>query len=778
MTTEREQPETGNFESKPRLNADYDPIIARTHKIVNEHLERLFADMVKTATGRLVSLDGKTQGYDEQGDYKKQALERESFRYLLSDVNELTSNFIVNVNKQLRPGRENSGLSARQELSLVSHEEMEEMVAITAMNANAVNEFGEAISDLGERINYLEIKNAPIFSRDAISPKGICEAYQKTLNQLDVGTVVNLALLKLFDDEVNLKLKGLYDRLNQVFIDADIMPEIDHALNSDESPSGELDNGQYDKAYDVQEEENRLSADGTETSNERQVDRSHFVSRSQAELNDIVSQFTQGDINLSADTLNMPEARLPESFYKDPAQQNLGSQHYYQRRDVVQSLNRLQQRLMEQGSDTQLNNAEQIKKSLMEDIDGRNVDGTAKEVSVLDERNIDFVGMLFNAIADDRNISKVVGKLVSQLHIPVIKVALDDEKLFQDRMHPTRKVLNLIPRAGKGVTDTHDRLYNKIENVVIDILAEHDVDIDSFYNAVDALHKIIHHEEKSAAVVEKEEKRNVIKAHARKVVVAELRKYTIGKTIPKNVQPLILKHWSTLMLNRYINHGNESELWSQASMLCRLVIDALQPVKDKKQWQFLENHYCALVEAIHDELYETQQDKPDIDLQIEILNNTFNKMLFKYGKKFKKDDEDEAETETDTEVESETEKAAEAPIDHVAQKEIAAYEAAMAKIRNEEESVVEKVARLPTYVKAGTWFEIYNGKNAPLRRLKMSVILLETAEIVFVDHKGVKGMAKDAGVFAEELASNKSRILADHSTFDDALGKVMSMMAA
>ena len=102
----------------------------------------------------------------------------------------------------------------------------------------------------------------------------------------------------------------------------------------------------------------------------------------------------------------------------------------------------------------------------------------------------------------------------------------------------------------------------------------------------------------------------------------------------------------------------------------------------------------------------------------------------------------------------------------------------MARIKNEEESVVEKVARLPTYVKAGAWFEIYNGENAPLRRLKMSVILLETAKIVFVDHKGVKGIEKDAGIFAEELEANKSRIIADHSTFDNALGKVISMMAA
>ena len=55
-----------------------------------------------------------------------------------------------------------------------------------------------------------------------------------------------------------------------------------------------------------------------------------------------------------------------------------------------------------------------------------------------------------------------------------------------------------------------------------DILAEHDVDIDSFFKAVDALHKIIHIEEQTSANNEKEEQRNIIKEHGGTVVVVSL----------------------------------------------------------------------------------------------------------------------------------------------------------------------------------------------------------------------------------------------------------------
>jgi len=608
------------------------------------------------------------------------------------------------------------------------------------MHANALNDFGETISNLNTRVEYLEIKNAPIFDSKAISPKGISEAYQKTLNQLNMGTDVNLELFKLFDEEIIQKLESMYGSLNQIFIDADIMPEIIHTSHD----------------FEVPEEEDTFSTQTVDHSDIQENVHTNFIPRSQAELNHIVSQFTRGNISVPGD-----ELKVPASFHKDPAVQNIDGKKYYQRKDVVRSLNRLQKKILEQGKNSELNTAEEIKRSFMDDIGGNDNDGIAREVSVLDERNIDFVGMMFNAITDDNSISDVVTDLVTQLHVPVIKVALNDEQLFQDKAHPTRKVLNLIPKAGKGITNTEDKLYNKIDHVVKNILAEHDVDIDSFYKAVDALHKIIHIQEKTSANNEKEEQRSIIKEHARTVVVAEIRKYSIGRYIPKDVQPLILKHWSTLMLNRYIRHGNESVLWTQSSMLCKLIIDMLQPVKHKFQLEQLTSQYNALIEVVNDELYETQQDKASIDIQLTTLKNTFEKMIDKHAQ-----------------LMIDEENIPRAEIDYAVQKEMAEYDAAMARIKEEEESVVDKVARLPTYVKNGVWFEIYNGEDHPIRRLKMSVILIETGKIVFVDRNGIKGIEKDAGEFADELNNNKSRVIADHSTFDHALGKVITIMAA
>ena len=90
----------------------------------------------------------------------------------------------------------------------------------------------------------------------------------------------------------------------------------------------------------------------------------------------------------------------------------------------------------------------------------------------------------------------------------------------------------------------------------------------------------------------------------------------------------------------------------------------------------------------------------------------------------------------------------------------------------------QKIARLPDSIKPGIWYEIYAGAGKPVRRLKLSVILQDTGSLVFVDRKGIKILEKDAEEFACEIKEERSRLLADHSTFDSALGKIIGSIAA
>ena len=86
-----------------------------------------------------------------------------------------------------------------------------------------------------------------------------------------------------------------------------------------------------------------------------------------------------------------------------------------------------------------------------------------------------------------------------------------------------------------------------------------------------------------------------------------------------------------------------------------------------------------------------------------------------------------------------------------------------------EKAARAKLDKLPHDVQPGAWFIVFNGEGRPVRRLKLAVILMQDATMVFVDHLGNVVVEKDAEEFAEELARGASVIIMQHSVFDHAL---------
>jgi hypothetical protein len=289
------------------------------------------------------------------------------------------------------------------------------------------------------------------------------------------------------------------------------------------------------------------------------------------------------------------------------------------------------------------------------------------------------------------------------------------------------------------------------------------------------LHKLIAIEEEVAAENEKIEQFEILQDHARDVVLTEMRHVTTNKKVPKSVQPLVLKHWPTMMCNRYVNYGKESSEWLLSLMLLKLLMKCLQPVKNKSQWQMLNANHEPLIEAVNDELYETQQDRKEIDAQIAALKQIFLKMLDDYGYKLVEEAEAEEPDQTSTAtpyVEEENIDAANEVFDE------SEHDEEIARIEEQARIAREKISKLPSDLHPGAWFEIFNGDDKPVRRLKLSIILTEVAKLIFVDCHGVKVIEKDAGDFARELKNKQSSFIADHSTFNHALVSVIHKLAA
>jgi hypothetical protein len=183
----------------------------------------------------------------------------------------------------------------------------------------------------------------------------------------------------------------------------------------------------------------------------------------------------------------------------------------------------------------------------------------------------------------------------------------------------------------------------------------------------------------------------------------------------------------------------------------------MQPIRFQSQYNLVKTNHMALIDAVNDELDETQQDKTEIAGQIKTLKKYFLKLISHY----------------DLKIINQTNK-------NLTEEELLSdgNEEELQQIQQQVQTAEQKIAQLSSSTTPGAWYEIYTGKDKALRRLKLSVILTEAAQLILVDRKGVKVIEKDAEEFAKELEDNRSRLLADHSTFDHALGKVIGSIAA
>ncbi len=824
-----------NTSPKTRCN-QLDTLIIDALDSLKAELHRRISEMLNGADQHLSDFPEFTESDEMKEHYKK------LIGILHFERNKIDTEFFKALNEINYHGDQTQIGESKQQggLSLVDQDEMDEMVAVTAMYSKALNKYEEEVNNLEARIEYLERSRNITAPRYTFNPKHICEAFQTALSQIDIPLDYKLLLFKLFDQEVSSRLGEMYRSINQLFITADVMPEVVYSVERQDSetesakptcstptsdtglqtPSGEgpqIPNVTNPQSTGVANRQNPrvlspanpsvissqnphvtsphrpsvisaqspsvisaqspsvispqnheyASGRGSGRFGQQRNSFGNSIAGSQDEISRLLNQFMAGSGTARGEG-------VPESFSITPS--DTDGYSCYSRNDLMNALSNLQGNLVEVDLDkVQAIDAENIKRAILADMGRSNGGAIAKKVHVFDQRRIDFVGMMFHAIATDKNISTLVVNLIRLLQIPVTKAAIFDEHLFTKKDHPVRSTLDLITKAGRGITEDSDSVFVALKAIVDRLLQDYDADLSSFDRAADALQTLIKDNEEECYENERIERHALIKQHARRVVLGEMRRITLHKVIPKKVRPLMLKHWPTLMFNYYINRGIQSSEWLGSLKLFNRLMESLQPISNVSQWRRLKDNHESLIASVREELYRTRQDKAEIDTQISELKKTFWKMLDLYEQRHLETQRAEtadqsARTEQTTDEEN-IETTNKALIEYD-------YDANVARIKEEARIAEEKISKLPGNLHPGVWFEVFNGEDKPVRRLKLSVLLTEAAKLIFVDRHGVKVIEKDVNEFLRELDNEQSRFIADHSTFEQALATVIHKLAA
>jgi len=780
---------SSNKPSGQAAKSNLKQLISQIAGCLNEELSELIGRLFDGADDMLFQLAENADSNEDQNEYF------DTMRMLRIERKNIGQNFAENIKTHLQTRKNENNQSTdfeEEELSLVDQDEMEELVAVSAMHSKAMNLYGEAVGHLEARIEFLSLKSPGLFDKDALAPKNICDSFKDALCSIELSTNNKLVLYKLFDQEVILHLEPLYKKLNQIFIDQGVLPQIKLGDSADkktaqrntvsaqteqpqETDAVYLENPTYNagQASTYSYNNGMGGAGGNVNGN------SHGTQISGASNNStlngatvtgssnqqaLVNQFISGELTASG-------PGIPASFTTKNNSPSRNGMQYYDRRDVMNALSSLQQNVAQSSAPIEQIDAADFKRALLADMGSRSGGAVTKQVNLVDEKTIDFIEMLFDAIIEDSSISAAVTNLLLRLQIPVIKVAMLDKDFFANGEHPCRTTLNLIAYLGRGLSNTDDNLFNKLNSVVEALLNDFDIDINSFENASNRLEEIELEELQITSEKEKTTQKIALQTHAREVVLAELQYHVMNKVLPKIAQKLILKFWSTLMFHRYIKFGKSSDDWKESVSTVNRLIQLLQPIESSQAYNQLSTEKDEILDSIHNSLLETKQNPVDIEAEINNVFLDFENTLqnSQYNPSNMNDNGTYFTSVEDSEIETD---------DLLFEPTLEFEEEIVDPLQDQINSAREKIANLPHEVRPGVWFKVFNGDDSAARRVKLSVIIMEEAKLVFVDRMGIKVIEKDAAEFTNELSSETSQIIADHSAFDHALGMVINSLSA
>ena len=453
----------------------------------------------------------------------------------------------------------------------------------------------------------------------------------------------------------------------------------------------------------------------------------------------VISEFINGDMD---DNKNKSSQNRPKN-----------TKHALPRNDVIEALSKLQPIYKSEyvvGQKTNINTNE-FKTALLNSVAKVNPGAVTRSVNQIDGRTIDFVEMIFGAFLRDKNISFAIKSLLLRLQIPVIKIAMLDTKFFYNHKHPARNVLDEIAHIGIGIDDPEDTVLKTIDLIINQLISSFDKNIISFHTSLKALTRLKKIEQGKLDDNEKQTKKNILKEHARQSVLTTLQSH-IGKTsLPKGVQPLILKQWSTLMFHRFIRFGKDSAQWNECTDILNKIVTSIRTAECHEELNQITSFQNSLHHDVEEILHETKINKEHIHNSVNTLKLIINKNVAFSEKHLESvgiDDNQKSRQSADIAIEQKTD---------------------LAK---------EKISQLPESVSPGSWFEVYSEDTDSIRRLKLSVIIDDTAKLIFIDRMGLKVMEKDAGQFAEEIDLKKSQFIADHSIFNHALSNVIMSLSS
>ena len=409
-----------------------------------------------------------------------------------------------------------------------------------------------------------------------------------------------------------------------------------------------------------------------------------------------------------------------------------------------------------------------ISASLGEMLQENQEEGVISAVDRQSSDIINLVTLLYDAIWQDESVPIPIKELIGRTQITIIKVALSDQNFFNNESHPARQLLNEFAEAGIGWTEVEnlaqDPLYKQIEESVTKVQAEYTGEVEFFeglqkeFRAFRAREAAKTRQLEQRILKNKESKERL--EDIKELVSQKIEERILGRDLHPFVVELLETHFHKFMVMLVLKEGPGSNAWKQSINTIDVLLWSVQPHEQEGDRNRLATVNPRLLNNLRKALRITQLDAATVDSLItelkEVQEETFIQQVEK--KQVEPDQESHSDSETDDfrEGSAESDNTEEVVVEFK-EDEI-----------GEDHPALQKVDSLSV----GMWVQFSDGDEQSVR-CKLAAKINAIDKFIFVNRQGVKVVEKTRMGLAKELRDGSVRIITDGALFSRALESVI-----
>ena len=430
------------------------------------------------------------------------------------------------------------------------------------------------------------------------------------------------------------------------------------------------------------------------------------------------------------------------------APQKERSRGYVPSADALQSvLAKLQSKAVIPAGDTTGHSTTQLKEDLLDQLRQFAPPGQKPQLDSEDADTIDLVGMLFDQIAQSAPAKGNTQSMLTQLRVPLLRVALSDKGFFSQRSHPARELLNAITETGIHWIDDSESepdpaLLHKLHTLVERLNHEFNGDLSLIEHMLGDLSQHMHKLARTAAVAE----RRLVDASKGREKLA-LARETAGNAIaariaaahPKRLlRTLLERAWTDVLALTLMSQGEKSEAYRKQLAVADQLIAAGNNVRASD-----EPPAAALRREVEKGLSQVGYHKDEIHTVVKRLLTPETAS------------EDNPASQTSIALRIKSKPPLTGSADDERPVHAATLRRAALQLTDAEEKMLESLKHVPF----GTWFEFAINQQGQRVRRKLSWFSPLTGHCLFVNQRGERARECTLEQLARDIVRDQANIL-------------------